>query len=120
MAKAEIKHAGEAPSTAEKKRHKVTDSKGRILTLEEPNFLSEFRLMEAIGPELSSNSAWMMVYIPLTYIVDIDGIPVLPVQSKAQAEALIQRVGREAYSLVYQAIQERFRVTKEDLDFAKN
>jgi hypothetical protein len=121
MAKVEIKHAGEAPSaTEEKKTIQVTDSRNRVLSLEEPNFLAEFRLIEAIGPELSANASWMMAYIPLTYIVDIDGHAVLPAQNKMQAEALIQRVGREGYNLVNDAIQKHFRVTKDDLDFAKN
>jgi hypothetical protein len=119
MAAVTIKHSGDAIA-ADTKKCTVTDKRGRVLTLEEPNFLSEFRLMEAVGPELASNAAWMASFGPLTYISEIDGQKVFLPTNKVQAEAFIQQVGRDGYAAVFEGLKEHFAASKEDLDFAKN
>ena len=121
MAKAEIKHAGEAPSALTDTRSaKVTDKRGRVLTLAEPEFLSEFRLMDAVGPDTAANTSWMQAFGPLTYITAIDGDPILPPMNKVQAEALITRVGRDGFSAVVNGLKEHFKASDSDLEFAKN
>ena len=87
----------------------VTDSKNRILGLRRLNFLEEFRIVEALGSELSSNTTYMGMLNPLLYLAEIDGEPVGIPKSKMQAEALIQRAGREGFMAVIRGHHEALR-----------
>src|ERR1019366_7216141 len=78
----------------------VTDSKGRVLGLRRLDFLEEFRIIEALGSELSANTTYMSMLNPLLYLAEIDGEPVSLPRNKIQAEALIQRAGREGFLAV--------------------
>ncbi len=86
----------------------VVDSRGRNLGLRRLDFLEEFRIIEALGAELSSNTTYMGMLNPLLYLAEIDGEPVGIPRNKLQAEALIQRAGREGFMAVIQGITEHF------------
>ncbi len=86
----------------------VTDAKGRTLGLRRLDFLEEFRIIEALGSELSSNTTYMGMLNPLLYLAEIDGDPVGIPRNKIQAEALIQRAGREGFMAVIEGITKHF------------
>ena len=86
----------------------VTDAKGRVLGLRRLDFLEEFRIIEALGAELSANTTYMGMLNPLLYLAEIDGEPVPIPRNKIQAEALIQRAGREGFLAVIEGITKHF------------
>jgi hypothetical protein len=106
MPKVTINH--DAPSAAALKEAKkpvyVTDSKGRKLTLRKLPFLEEFRILEAVGPELSGNTVYMNMLNFLLLVGEIDGVTVEIPRSKREVEALIQRAGREAFQAITDAL----------------
>lgn len=99
----------------------VTDSKGRKLGLKQPHFLEEFRIVEALGHELSSNTTYMQMLNPLLFLAEIDGESIAAPRTKLAAEGLIQRAGREGYLAVLKGITQHFAVdTKEFENAIKN
>lgn len=86
----------------------VTDAKGRKLGLRRLDFLEEFRIIEALGSDLSSNTTYMGMLNPLLYLAEIDGDPLGIPRNKLQAEALIQRAGREGFIAVIEGITKHF------------
>ena len=96
--------------------HYVTDSKGRKLGLKQPDFLDEFRIVEAVGGQTAENTTYMAMLNPLLFVVEIDGHPVLFPASKAEAELLIKRVGREGFTAVLKGITKHFALDQAELD----
>jgi hypothetical protein len=86
----------------------VTDSKGRKLGLRRLPFLEEFRIIEALGSELSSNTTYMGMLNPLLYLAEIDGDSITIPRNKLQAEALINRAGRDGFLAVIEGITKHF------------
>jgi hypothetical protein len=85
----------------------VVDSLGRRLVVEEPDFLTESRVMRAIG-EASSNQHYVLAYVmPAVMVVEIDGVRVPPPVTNQQVEAAITRVGREGMLAVLGHIEEK-------------
>lgn len=94
----------------------VTDARGRTLGLRRLDFLEEFRIVEALGAELSANTTYMAMLNPLLYLAEIDGEPVGVPRNKIQAEALIQRAGREGFLAVLKGIETHFAADAASLD----
>lgn len=88
----------------------VTDPKNRKLGLRQPDFLEEFRIIEAVGSETAANITYMAMLNPLLYLAEIDGEAVAIPRSKMQAEALIKRVGREGFLAIVKGIEQHFAV----------
>lgn len=85
----------------------VADSAGRTLSLRQPDFNSEFRIVEVAG-DLAANTTYMNMINPLLYVASIDGDPLGFPDSKLQIDALIKRVGRSGYLAVLKGLQEHF------------
>src|SRR5262249_29250775 len=79
-------------------------------------FLEEFRIMEAVGPELAANTTYMGMLNPLLYLAEIDGDAVQIPRTKLQIDALIQRAGREGFVAVLQGITQHFAADHADLE----
>lgn len=120
MPKVTVHHEPKTPSEAVIKSASqlvyVTDSRGRKLGLRRLEFLEEFRIIEAVGPELAANTTYMGMLNPLLYLAEIDGEPVAIPRNKIQAEALIQRAGREGFIAVLQGIADHFSADAKGLD----
>lgn len=86
----------------------IKDSKGRSITLKQPGVLAQFRMMEALGDELSRNSAYMMMSLPMLFITSIDGDPVYQPKTKLEHEALIQRLDHHGIDAVVMGVREHF------------
>ena len=85
----------------------VTDARGREITLKKAGVLAQFRLIEALG-DTAKNEVYVRMAMPLLFVADIDGDPVLPMTRKAEVEALIQRLDDEGIAAVHEGVQAHF------------
>lgn len=98
----------------------VIDTRGRRLVVEEPDFLTESRVMRAIG-EASSNQHYVLAYVmPAVMVVEIDGVRVPPPVTNQQVEAAITRVGREGMMAVLGHIEKKAKAASEAADSAQS
>lgn len=75
-------------------REEVIDvGDGRKLTVRKPGVLAQFRLVQAVGPEVASNQTYMQMINPLLYLGKIDDEVVMPPMNLREVEALIQGLG---------------------------
>jgi len=88
---------------ASKSEATVTDAKGREILLKKPGTLAQFRLVEMMG-ESAKNVVYMNMVLPLIFVASIDGDAVTK-STKAQIEALIQRLDDEGVEAVVQGVQ---------------
>lgn len=78
----------------------IIDAKGRRLVLEDPDFLTESRIMRALG-EASSNAGYVLGYVmPAVRVVQIDDVKVPYPSNIQQIDAAIKRLGREGNAAV--------------------
>jgi len=85
----------------------ITDTAGRVFKLKNPGPLAQYRLVEKLGGQVASNQVYMNMVMPLIFIASIDGDPVR-IDSKAQLEALIQRLDEHGITAVMECYQENF------------
>lgn len=84
----------------------VTDAKGRLIILKRPGVLAQFRLVEVMG-DSAKNAVYMNMILPLIFVASIDGDSVAKA-TKAQIEALIQRLDDEGVEAVAEAVQKNW------------
>jgi hypothetical protein len=77
------------------KEELVTDAKGRKILMRKPSVLAQFRIVEAVGPQVAANQTYMQMINPLIYVGAIDGVPVALPTSLLETEALIARLDDE-------------------------
>jgi hypothetical protein len=65
----------------------VTDGSGRKLTLKKPNVLAQYDLIEALE-DTAKNDVYVAMVLPLIYVANIDGDPVLPSTTKTNGTYL--------------------------------
>jgi hypothetical protein len=85
----------------------VADPRGRKITLKKPNVLAQYDLIEALE-ETAKNDVYVAMVLPLIYVIDIGGEPVLPAVNKMRIRALIQQLGEDGVNCVMTAVQENF------------
>lgn len=95
----------------------VTDPNGRSIKLKKPGVLAQFRLVEALG-DTAANPVYMGMVMPLIFVAEIDGDPVLPPNTKREVEALIQRLDTEGVNFVATTVQEKFGQSDPEKDKA--
>lgn len=78
----------------------LTLEDGRRVTMRKPGILAQFRLAEAMGPDLAANQTWMQMVQPFIYVAAIDGEPVFLPGSKLEMEALISGLGEDGMGQV--------------------
>jgi hypothetical protein len=99
----------------------VDDARGRKLTLKKPGLLAQFRITEAMGPDAAENGAYRAMCLPLLWVVAIDGDRVNPPSTKAEIEALIQRVEEDGFVAIQVGIGQHFSsVSAQSVESAKN
>jgi hypothetical protein len=84
----------------------VVDAKGREIVLKKPGVLAQFRLVEVMG-DSAKNVVYMNMILPLIFVASIGGDPVAK-STKAQIEALIQRLDDEGVEAVAEAVQKNW------------
>jgi len=85
----------------------VVDAKGRKLKIKEPDVLAPYRLVELLGKS-AENRVYMQMVFPFIYLVSIDGDTNIPLNSKGELEALIQRLGHEGVKALREGVEKAF------------
>ncbi|MBW9334593.1 hypothetical protein FEE59_13845 [Herbaspirillum sp. RU 5E] len=84
----------------------VPDAAGRVIKLRRPGILAQYRLIEALGDSAASNDTYVRMVMPILYVVQIDDDAVPPLRTKAEVEALIQRLDDHGMRAVMEGIGE--------------
>lgn len=105
----------------------ITDAAGRRITLKKPPVLQQYNVILAVGPEAARNETWMQMVNPLLWVTEIDGDPVRFPRSKAEVDALIQRLDEHGVETVLDwvmqqavAAQQAASSQSPEVDAAKN
>jgi hypothetical protein len=89
-----------APQPAPVASNIVVDSKGRRITIREPNLLEESRLIRALG-EHANNTNYVMLYcMPAAMVAKIDDVDMIFPTAQSHVDAAIQAIGREGMAAV--------------------
>lgn len=112
MSKVKVHTGAETPSQAvandANRSVVVTDARGRKLTLRQPKFADEFRIVAVVGAELAQNLVYMSMLNPLLFIAEIDGeVQPFPA-SKVAVDSLINTAGRDGFIAAHKGIPEHF------------
>lgn len=86
----------------------VTDATGRVIKLKKPGVLAQYRLVEIVGAEAAKNDVYMSMVLPLIFVTEIDDKPLLQPRTKAEVDALIQRLDEDGIAAVMKGVQENF------------
>jgi hypothetical protein len=100
ISKTEVGAAKPAPT--------VTDAKGRVLTLVEPDVLAPYRLVRIVGAEAAENRVYTNMIFPLLYLKKIDDEDMIPFQTIREVEALIQRLGHDGVRKLRAGVEQHF------------
>jgi DNA-binding transcriptional LysR family regulator len=93
----------------------VTDAKGRVLKVVEPDVLAESRLMRMVGPEAALNPAYMRLYVmPAVSVVEIDGEEMGFPLTQREVDAAISRLGHEGINAVLERNAAKKKKEEED------
>lgn len=85
----------------------VTDANGRTIKLRKPGVLAQYRLIEALG-ESAKNQVYVGMVLPIIYVGEIDGDPIMSPTTKPQVEALIQRLDEVGLEAVMKGVTDKF------------
>lgn len=96
----------------------IQDAKGRKILLRRPGVLAQFRLVEALGPT-ASNRVYVNMCLPLIYVAAIDDDDRIPMTTKREIEALIQRLDEEGIAAVSVAVEKHYGEQTPEEDKAK-
>lgn len=83
----------------------VTDARGRRLTLRKPPLLTQFKLVEILGPT-AENSTYLNMVLPIAYVAAIDDEQVRFPSSRLELDALIQKIDEDGLEAVHRGIAE--------------
>lgn len=85
----------------------VEDARGRVITLRKPSVLSTYRFIEALGKSADSETFCNMV-MPLQYVIGIDEDLSVPLNTRRELDALIQRLDHDGIDAVMKGVAENF------------
>jgi len=78
----------------------LRDAGGRLIKLRQLTALDTLRLFKAAGPHLAHNQPWLSLATLAYSVSEIDGVPVPVPATEAQIEALVDRLGEQALSMI--------------------
>lgn len=88
------------PSSAQHKISEIQDADGRTIKVRRLTALDTLRLFKLAGPTLAQNQPWLSLATLAYAVTEIDAIPVPAPVTELQVEALIERLGDQALSLI--------------------
>jgi hypothetical protein len=77
--------------------HSVTDTLGRTIKFRKPGILDQFRLRKFAE---SSDSEYLLYLLYACVTTEVDGVPVLPPTTEAEAESIIERLANTGYNAI--------------------
>jgi hypothetical protein len=86
---------------------KVTDTRGRVITLKKPGALAQYRIVETAGTS-AENGTYMSMVLPLIFVTAIDSDPIPQPSTKLQLEALIQQLDEDGIAAVMKGVRDEF------------
>lgn len=95
----------------------VTDKRGRVIVLKKPGVLAQYRIIEVAG-DSAKNEVYMSMVLPLIFVTEVDGDPILQPANKLQLEALISRLDEHGIEAVMAGVREHFGQPDPDADKA--
>lgn len=94
----------------------VTDSRGRLLVIEEPDIVAESRIIRALG-DAAQNASYLTAYVmPAVMVSSIDGEPCAQPKTALEIEGAIKRVGREGITAVLHYLNSQAEAAAEKAD----
>jgi len=86
----------------------VEAADGRKITLRKPGVLAQFKMIEMLGGAAAANQVFVNMVLPVTFVVAIDDDPVSRITTRAELDALIQRLDEAGVAKVMEAVPEHF------------
>ncbi len=87
---------------------RVADGRGRRLGFKRPTILDRLRLFELIGGESAENPAYLGVAGTAFCLVEIDGEPLAPANSRRELETRAIMIGDEGFLAAGRVVAEQF------------
>lgn len=97
---------------------KVTDARGRVITLKKPGVLAQYRLVDTCG-DSSRNDGYMAMVLPLIYVAEIEGDAVLPLGKRSEIDALIQRLDYDGIEAIMAGVRDNWGQSDPEADKAE-
>lgn len=106
-----------APKKEKPQKEKVTDLKGRVITLRELDPLQQSRLVMAVGGEVASNLTYMNGFaLPAASVEDIDGdFFGFPTTIK-QIEGMLKILGNEGIAAINDLNMSKLKKIQEEFE----
>lgn len=99
----------------------VTDSKGRTINIKKLTAFERMKLFQAVGAELSDNSAYMAYALCAASVTAIDAVPEALPHNQRAIETMVKVLGDEGIEAVSKGYKEHFSVGETgDLETIKN
>jgi hypothetical protein len=90
----------------------VSDARGRRIRLTRPSALAQYKIVQVMGGDSSSNATYVQMVLPLLFVSAIDDDPVFFPAKAIEIDALIQRLDEDGIAAVMKGVSENF--AKED------
>lgn len=78
----------------------IQDISGRLIKIRRLTALDTLRLFKLAGPTLAQNHPWISLATLAYAVTELDGVPVPVPVTEHQVEALVDRLGEQALSLI--------------------
>lgn len=96
----------------------LCDARGRRVRVRELTALDTLRLLKLAGPHLSMNEAWLSIATLAYSVIEIEGVPVPVPTTEAQIEAVVERLGDQALTMIADSMdgrKDRVAATKDNV-----
>ncbi len=78
----------------------LRDAHGRQIKLRQLTALDTLRLLKAAGPHLAQNQPWLSLATLAYSVSEIDSVPVPIPATESQIEALVEKLGEDALTMI--------------------
>ncbi len=82
----------------------VTDALGRKLTVRRMRVSDRLRFVKIVPGGLQNNPLWMANALAIASVVDVNGVPVMPIQSEQDIERVGDMLGDEGLNAANEAL----------------
>ena len=91
----------------------IQDAGGRAIRLKNPGVAAQYRIVRALGPEVSQNSTFMSMVAPLLYVRQIGEEPVFFPTGEDEVYALVDQLGERGLTAVMEGVTKHYVVDAE-------
>lgn len=91
-----------------KQTYSVIDALGRNLILRKPGILATYAMIEALGADLSKNTTYVNMVLPIVYLVSVDDMEVIQPSTVREVKAILQMLEEEGIAALMEGIEANF------------